>query len=193
MTLYDQFLKRKQEGELLHLEELSSNDLEILFIEESKSDAMIALLFGVNSSKITYLRRKYGITLRNSSIKDYLDTETNVSVELNTNMKGQTLTSENITKISKAVTHFAFRNGPIEDMHADVTKNITDEDMTKLNKYMVNRVAYIFTLILEDRWMELNFLVENMNLMFGHHWDEAVQDDGGMRELFEKEINKLRN
>lgn len=193
MKLYEHFLKRKQEGELLHLEELSSNDLEILFIEESKSDAMIASLFGLKSSKITNLRRKYGITLRNSLIKDFLDAESNVGMELNTNMKGQTLTSENITRISKAVTHFAFRNGPIEDMHADVTKNITDEDMQKLNKYMVNRVAYIFTLILEERWMEFNFLVENMNLMFGQHWDEAVQDDGGMRELFEKEINKFRN
>ena len=193
MKLYEHFLKRKQKGELLHLEELSSNDLGILFIKESKSDAMIASLSGVKSSKITYLRRKYGITLRNSLIKNFLDAESNVGMELNINMKGQTLTSENITKISKAVTHFAFRNGPIEDMHADVTKNITDEDMKKLNKYMVNRVAYIFTLIIEDRWMEFNFLVENMNLMFGHHWDEAVQDDGGMRELFEKEINKFRN
>ncbi|MYL58643.1 hypothetical protein GLW20_14145 [Virgibacillus halodenitrificans] len=192
MKLYEHFLKRKQKGELLHLEELSSNDLEILFIEESKSDAMIASLFGVKSSKITYLRRKYGITIRNSLIKDFLDAESNVGMELNTNMIRQILTSENISKISKAVTHFAFRNGPIEDMHADVTKNITDEDMKKLNKYMVNRVAYIFTLILEDRWMEFNYLVENMNLMFGHHWDEVVQDDGGMRELFEKEINKFR-
>lgn len=89
--------------------------------------------------------------------------------------------------------HFAFRNGPIEDMHANASKNITNEDMKKLNKYMVNRVAYIFTLIIEDRWMEFNFLVEYMNLMFGHHWDEAIQDDGGMGELFEKEINKFRN
>src|SRR5699024_9483185 len=153
MKLYEHFLKRKQEGELLHLEELSSNDLEILFIEESKSDAMIALLFGVNSSKITYLRRKYGITLRNSLIKDFLDTESNVSVELNSNMKGQTLTSENIIKISKVVTHFAFRNGPIEDMHADVTKNSTDEDITKLHKYMVNRVAYILRTIYKETGM----------------------------------------
>ncbi|HLQ83951.1 MAG TPA: hypothetical protein VK121_08970 [Pseudogracilibacillus sp.] len=193
MKLYEHFLNRKQKGELLNLEELSPKDLEKLFINESKSDAMIASLFGVKSSKITYLRRKYGITIRNSLIKDFLDYESSVGMELNANMKEIILTNENISKISKAVTHFAFRNGPIEDMHADMTKQITDEDMKKLNKYMVNRIAYIFTLILEDRWTEFNFLVENMDFMFGRHWDESFPDDGGMRELFEKEINKFRN
>ena len=192
MTLYESFVKRKQEGEILNIEELSPNDLEKLFIGESKSDAMIASLFEVKSSRITYLRRKYGITIRNSFIKDFLDDQSDVGTELNTDMKEIILTSENITKISKAMVHFAFRNGPIEDMHADVEKNITDEDMKKLNKYMVNRVAYIFTLILEDRWMEFNFLVENIDFMFGHHWDEAIPDDGGMRKLFEKEISKFR-
>lgn len=58
---------------------------------------------------------------------------------------------------------------------------------------MVNRIAYIFILILEDRWLEFNFLVEQLDFMFGKHWDEAILDDGGMRELFENEINKFRN
>ncbi|SLL37275.1 Uncharacterised protein [Mycobacteroides abscessus subsp. abscessus] len=114
-------------------------------------------------------------------------------MELNADIKEVMISNENITKISKAVVHFAFRNGPIEDMHADVKKNITDEVMKKLNKYMVNRIAYIFTLILEDRWLEFNFLVEQLDFMFGKHWDEAILDDGGMRELFENEINKFRN
>lgn len=93
MKLYEHFLKRKQEGDMLPLEELSSNDLETLFIDESKSDAMIASLFGVKSSKITYLRHKYGITIRNSLIKGLLDADSNVGMELNTDMKKQTLTS----------------------------------------------------------------------------------------------------
>ncbi len=63
MKLYELFRKRKQEGELITLEELSANDLEILFINESKSDNMITSLFEVKSSKITYLRRKFGITI----------------------------------------------------------------------------------------------------------------------------------
>lgn len=193
MTLYEKFLKRKQNGETLNIKELSPKTLEILFIEESISDNMIASLFGVKSSKVNYLRRKNGITIRNSHIKKFLYDQSDILMELNADIKEVMISNENITKISKAVVHFAFRNGPIEDRHADVKKNITDEDMKKLNKYMVNRIAYIFTLILEDRWLEFNFLVEQLDFMFGKHWDEAILDDGGMRELFENEINKFRN
>lgn len=193
MELYEKILIRKEEENPLLMKELSPEDLEILFIKEGKSDKMIASLFNVKSSKITSLRKNYGITLRNSNIKDFLDDDSDSHKELNTIMKNKTFTNENISNISKAVTHFAFRNGPIEDMHADETKNITDEDMKKLNKYMVNRVAYIFNLILEDRWIEFNFLVESTNLFYGGHWDEAVQDDGGIRELFEKKLSKHKN
>lgn len=44
MTLYEKFLKRKQNGETLNIKELSPKNLEILFIEESISDNMIASL-----------------------------------------------------------------------------------------------------------------------------------------------------
>src|SRR5699024_12851611 len=101
MKLYEHFLNRKQKGELLNLEELSPKDLEKLFINESKSDAMIASLFGLKSSKITYLRRKYGITIRNSLIKNFLDYDYSVDMELNTNMTKIIITNENISKNSK--------------------------------------------------------------------------------------------
>jgi len=175
------------------IEELSPKNLEKLFIDESNSDTMIASLFEVKSSEVTYLRRKYGITIRNSVVKNFLDDQPDEVMKLNADIKEITLTNENISKISKAVVHFAFRHGPIEDMHTDTKKNITDENMKKLNKYMVNRIAYLFTLVLEDRWMEFNFLVEQSDSMFGDNWDEAIPDDGGMKELFEDEINKFRN
>lgn len=192
MELYEKLLIRKEEENPLLLQDLTPEDLEILFIKEEKTDKMIASLFDVKTSKITSLRQKYGITLRNSSIKNLLNNDSDIIKSMNATVKSQTFTNENISNISKALTHFAFRNGPIEDMHADETKNITDEDMETLNKYMVNRVAYIFNLILEDRWIEFNFLVESTNLLYGRHWDEAVQDDGGMKELFKKEFNKYK-
>lgn len=167
MELYKRFKNKKDAGKKMKLDDLSPEELKILFIEESKTDRMIADLFEVVPSKITYLRRKHGITLRNSAIEDFFNPQSDISKNFNSEMKKVTLTSENITKISKALTHFAFRNGPIEDMHADSTKHITDRDMMTLNKYMVNRLAYVFKLLNEDKWAEFNFLVEQMDFMFG--------------------------
>jgi len=53
-----------------------------------------------------------------------------------------------IHKLSVVTTHYVFRNGPVENMHAD--GKLSDNAMMKLNKFLVNRLAYIFTLILDD-------------------------------------------
>jgi hypothetical protein len=66
-------------------------------------------------------------------------------------------------------------------MHADPKKQLLDNDMKILNKFMVNRLAYVFKLIIEKRWIEFNFLVIQTDLMYGHDWDEAEPDDGGTR------------
>ena len=57
---------------------------------------------------------------------------------------------------------------------------------------MVNRLAYVFTLIVEERWIEFNILVQSNDWMFGHDWDEAEIDDGGMRKYIELKLKKLR-
>lgn len=54
-----------------------------------------------------------------------------------------------IHKLSVTTAHYAYRNGPIEDMHADKNKNIYDKDMKILNKLIVNRLATIFRFILD--------------------------------------------
>lgn len=190
MSLYDEFLKRKERGGSISLDELTSDVLKTMFIEEGKSDNLIAELFDVKPSKITYRRRKNGITIRNSIVDDFIN---HIPVEVEEGSKEDLLKDENLTKIAKAITHFAFRNGPIEDMHEDTNKNITDEDMQTLNKYMVNRLAYVFMLIIDDRWFELNFLVVTLDKMFGHNWDDAEPDDGRMRELLIKELERYTN
>ena len=44
-----------------------------------------------------------------------------------------------IDMLSKGITQFAFRSGPVEKMH---TKNkLTQNDMEILNKFMTNRIA----------------------------------------------------
>ena len=52
---------------------------------------------------------------------------------------------ETIDMLSKAITQFAFRSGPVEDMHAK--NKLTQKDMKALNKYIVNRIAGLLTTI----------------------------------------------
>ncbi|MCU9614869.1 hypothetical protein OEV98_15095 [Caldibacillus lycopersici] len=187
MGLYDEFLLRKKNGETLHLEQLTPDLLWKLFIEEEIPNNRIANLFDVKPSKIAYLRKKHGITIRHSILEEFMD---EIPAELNETAKNELLQEDNVTKIAKAITHFAFRNGPIEAIHADRSKNITDADMKILNKFMVNRLAYIILLIKENRWYEVKFIVNQLDKMFGNNWDEAVPDDGGMEALLKEDIKK---
>ena len=98
--------------------------------------------------------------------------------KLNAQIKKTVISTLDIDTIAKAVTHFAFRNGPIEDMHADNNKNLTDQDMKVLNKFVHNRLAYVFELIMQERWAEFAFLVESQKY-FGSSWDKSEPDDGG--------------
>lgn len=46
---------------------------------------------------------------------------------------------ETIDMLSKGITQFAFRSGPVEKMHS--RGKLTQKDMETLNKYMANRIA----------------------------------------------------
>ena len=52
---------------------------------------------------------------------------------------------ETIDMLSKGITQFAFRSGPIEEMHSK--GKLTQKDMKTLNKYIVNRIAGLLTAI----------------------------------------------
>ncbi|UQZ84611.1 hypothetical protein SK3146_03866 [Paenibacillus konkukensis] len=97
---------------------------------------------------------------------------------------------DNLGMIAKAITQFAFRNGPVEDMHAHPNNQLSENDMKTLNKFMVNRMAYIFQLIIEERWIEFDFLIRNTDRWYGHGWDDAEPDDGGTRKLIELMLKK---
>ena len=44
-----------------------------------------------------------------------------------------------IATISKGITQYAFRSGPVEEMHSK--GKLTQKDMETLNKYMADRIA----------------------------------------------------
>lgn len=94
-------------------------------------------------------------------------------------------------QIAKALTHFAFRNGPIEDMHASPKNQLSQRDMKTLNKFTHNRLAYVVQLVMDQRWVELAILLD-LHRHSGSEWDLAEPDDGGMRRLFAAEYKTFR-
>lgn len=87
--------------------------------------------------------------------------------KLNADMKKMLLSSFDTDTRSKTITHFAIRNGPIEDIHADRKKNITDEDMMVLNKFVHNQLTYVFELIMQERGAEFGLWSRLRNFMGG--------------------------
>lgn len=75
-----------------------------------------------------------------------------------------------IDELAKAITVFAFRGGPIEDMHADKSKHITDVDIKILNKYMVDRIAAVMTLFFDDKADQVNKIIEETKT-YWRNWD----------------------
>lgn len=153
--------------------DITDEDLKRLYYDKNLSDREIADLFGVTKSKVAYKRNKLGITLKNKTYQEFVEQNRELFEELNLKSRERLLKRENIDAISKAITHFAFRNGPVEDMHAN--NQLSEDDMKTLNKYMVNRIAGLLTAIADNNWLQLELLLSYYRL-FGTDWDEAEPD-----------------
>ena len=184
-NMYNQLVKKKQLGEMLDFNNIQPEELNLLFYNHSAGQ--IAELYETTESKVRYKMKKWGINLRNQIVDDFFDNPERFA-ELHADARKDLKTLDNLTPISKAITHFAFRNGPVENMHAD--GKLSEKDMMTLNKFMVNRLAYVFSLIIDERWAEFEFLVEMTNKWYGHDWDDAIPDDGGTRYMFKKIYGK---
>ncbi|NGM84785.1 hypothetical protein G5B47_20490 [Paenibacillus sp. 7124] len=107
--------------------------------------------------------------------------------ELNQKAFERVMIAENIDTISKALTNFAFRSGPVEDIHSN--HQLTQTDMKTLNNFMVNRLSYVVKLIIEGRGIELEYLIRS-NALFNSDWDAAEEDDGDNFYLVKQELLK---
>ena len=76
-------------------------------------------------------------------------------------------------------------------MHADPNSQLSEEDMKTFNIFMINRMAYIFDLIIEERWIEFSVMV-NSNGLYGQDWDKAVPDDSGTLKLIEMDMKTFK-
>lgn len=97
---------------------------------------------------------------------------------MNSNSKERLVKRENIDSIVKAIAHFAFRNGPVEDMHSN--NQLSENDMKILNKYMVDRITGLLTAIADKNWLQLELLWTYYKA-FGTDWDKVEPD---MTEIY---------
>lgn len=83
------------------------------------------------------------------------------------------LDKDNFDTISIALTHYLFRNRPVENMHSD--GKLSQEDMKTLNKFMVNRIYGLLKTLDKGEWLKLELLL-NFYSLFGKDWDKPVPD-----------------
>ena len=74
-----------------------------------------------------------------------------------------------ISTLSKALTHYCFRNGPVETMHQD--GKLTDADMMILNKFMVDKLGCFFMLMGCEGYTTINNLLA-WHKECGRGWDD---------------------
>jgi hypothetical protein len=156
---------------------ITEEELKHLYYDEELTDREVADMFGVAIGKVTYKRRELDITIRNMIYQEFINKNDELFEKLNSDSKKRLLRRENIDSISKVITHFIFRNGPVENMH--VNDQLSEKDMKTLNKYMVNRIAGLLTAIADNNWLQLELLLSYYKL-FGGEWDKAEPD---MKEI----------
>lgn len=157
----------------LNWEKITEEELRKLF-QQNKPDSYIADLYGVSIGKVRYKRRKYGINFKNAFFEELKNPASDKFQMLNQQVKEQLFIKENIDLFAKAITQFAFRNGPIEDMHTN--GQLSQNDMKILNKYMVNRLAGLLEKCFDGQWMQIQALFDYYNRYYGTNWDKAEPD-----------------
>ena len=180
---YEDLLNKKEHGEKLEWDNISKEQLMELFFAENISDRIIADLYDVTKEKVKYKRNKLEVTFNS---KDYYKiiykSIKEEHPELIKNAKDNLLKKENIENISIALTHYIFRNGPVENMHS--AGKLTEEDMKILNKYMVNHIAGLLKMVYDNDWLLLEMLLEAYKY-YGKDWDKVEFDTSEVDKLYE--------
>lgn len=91
-----------------------------------------------------------------------------------------------VSDAAKAITLFAFRNGPVETMHSNGKLN--QEDMKTLNKFTADKLALVFDLIFNNRWAELEILIGTYEGRCDH-WDKPVPSSEPIEQVVKFVIN----
>lgn len=93
--------------------------------------------------------------------------------------------------IAISLAHFLFRNaGPVEQMHC--AGKLSDDDMKALNKKMVDRLAYVLNLLVDNDAAKFYALVIH-EAVFGTEWDKATPESGHFDEVYEHNRDTFKN
>lgn len=188
MYSYKELEQKKNSGEKLDWNNISKDQLRHLFFLDNIPDSLIAKLYDVTKNKVTYKRKKLGITFNSKDYYNLIYSEFKKEhKDLIDKIKNDLLQESKIETISIALTHYLFRNGPVEDMHTNGKLN--QEDMKTLNKYMVNRLAGLLKLICDNDWIKIALLLERYNL-YGKDWDKIEYDTSEIDQIYEMMINR---
>lgn len=166
---YDKIRADKSFLHLDHWAEMTREEMMRLYAQYHLSDGEIAELFGVSKGKVTYRRKKFHISQKDILYEEFMGSQSELRDRLNRDMKAQ-MDQWTIDQLAKAVTHYIFRNGPVEDMHA--AGKLTQADMKTLNQYMVNKLATLLSLHRSGDYLKLVVLLSYF-LHYGSDWDPA--------------------
>ena len=99
-----------------------------------------------------------------------------------------------IHNLSVATTHIIYRNGPVEDMHAD--GKLTDYAMMNINKFMVNRLGGVILILLDNKKVDLikkcgEYYMENLiDIVIEYCFIDGIQNSKiDIEKLTEKDID----
>lgn len=166
---YEKLLEEKGNGTLFPFDEITREQLTELWVREHLPDSMIADLFGVPKSRVTKRRHAFELKMFGGGAQ-YLEEH----IEQRNALAKTALTSPGLrNRLAIGLTHYVFRNGPVEDMHAD--GKLDQEDMKTLNKFMADRIVSLLYLAEEGRWEDLYRLL-NFCMLYGLDWDEPQID-----------------
>lgn len=100
-----------------------------------------------------------------------------------------------INKLAEALTHLIYRDGFIENLHADKSKNLYDSDMKRLNKEIHNRIYTVLLLVFSTDKIAVNIYKHMLygDTLFGymynnHNWDKAEIDMSIVAPMYRDEI-----
>lgn len=154
------------------------------------SAGRIAELYQVSIGKVRYKLRKYKITIKQQIYQEFLEQNDELLQELNTRAKERLLQGNLINQYAKAITHFAFRNGPVENMHS--MGKLSEEDMKELNQFMVNRIAGLLVKMFDGQWLQIELLLSYYE-EYGTNWDQAIPDTHEFEFSWDRFLDEFAN
>jgi hypothetical protein len=106
MKLFEEYPNRKNRREVLDINETSKADLRQLSFTEEMSGKSISVLYTVSRSRVTYMRRKMGVGLKECVFEDLPLCESENALPDNKECRDSICSESNTDMIAKAITSF---------------------------------------------------------------------------------------